>query len=68
LGIQVGGIFLKILPRLFLLMEGFEHLTLTDDALIKDPVMSYTPEKLCHHVVAQTLFANPPSKGAERQA
>jgi hypothetical protein len=41
-------------------MEGFERLSLADDGLIKDPMLSYASEQLRHHEAAQTLFTNLP--------
>jgi hypothetical protein len=64
----MGDFFLKSLLWLFLPMEEFEHLSLTNDGLIKDPMMFYTSEQLHHHEAAQTLFANPPPEVVEWQA
>jgi hypothetical protein len=36
----------------FLPMEGMEHLSLTEDGLDDDPVLSYSSAQLCHHKVA----------------
>jgi hypothetical protein len=52
---------------LFLPIEGFECLSLTDDGFGNDPGLSYTSEQLRHHEAAQALLTNPPLEGAERQ-
>jgi hypothetical protein len=48
-------------------MEGFECLSLTDDGLDDNPVLSYMLEQLQHHEAAQNLLINSPLEGAERQ-
>jgi hypothetical protein len=48
-------------------MEGFEHLSLIEDGLVKDPTLSNTLEQLRHHEATHTLFTNLPLEGAERQ-
>jgi hypothetical protein len=40
-------------------MEVIEHLSLTCDGLDDDPVLSYMPKQLYHHVVTHELLANP---------
>jgi hypothetical protein len=62
LGREIHEFFWSFLP-----MEGMEHLSLTEDSLDVDPVYSYTLDQLYHHEAAQTLLANPPPKGTERQ-
>jgi hypothetical protein len=48
-------------------MDGMECLSLTEDGLDNDPVLSYTPAQLHHHEAAQVLLANPPPEGTKRQ-
>jgi hypothetical protein len=48
-------------------MEGIECLSLADDGLDDDPMLSYTPTQLRHHEVTQALLTNPPREGTERQ-
>jgi hypothetical protein len=43
IGMPGTGDFLKSVPWLFLTMEGLKCLSLTDDGLIEDPALSYTP-------------------------
>jgi hypothetical protein len=47
-------------------MEGMECLSLTEDDLDDDPVLSYTSAQLCHHEAAQVHLTNLPPTGAER--
>jgi hypothetical protein len=47
-------------------MEGMERLSLTEDNLNDDPVLSYTLAQLRHDEVTQALLANPPSEGVDR--
>jgi hypothetical protein len=48
-------------------MEGMECLSLTEDDLDDDPMLSYTSPQLHHHETAEALLVNPPPEGAERQ-
>jgi hypothetical protein len=48
------------------LMEGMEHLSLTEESLDGNPVLHYMPTQLHHHEVVQALLSNPPTEGAER--
>jgi hypothetical protein len=41
-------------------MEGIEHLSLTNDGLDDDPMLSYTSAQLRHHKAVQALLAIPP--------
>jgi hypothetical protein len=47
-------------------MEGIERLSLTNNGLVDDAVLSYTPEQLFHHEAAQALLTHPPLEGTER--
>jgi hypothetical protein len=47
-------------------MERIERLSLTDNGLDDDPVLSYTLEQLRHHKVAQVVITNPTPEGIER--
>jgi hypothetical protein len=47
-------------------MEGMEHLSLIEDGLVDDPVLSYSLAQLHHHEVAQVLLGNLSPEGAKR--
>jgi hypothetical protein len=55
------------LPWSFLPMEGMKQLSLTNNGLDNNPVLSYSLAQLCHHKVSQGLLANLPPEGGERQ-
>jgi hypothetical protein len=65
LACQVGGIPEFFWP--FLPMEGMEHLSLSEDGLDNNPMLSYTSDQLRHHEAGQMLLANPSPEGVERQ-
>jgi hypothetical protein len=47
-------------------MEGMECLSLTEDDLDDDPVLSYTSTQLYHHEAARVHLMNLPPTGAKR--
>jgi hypothetical protein len=48
-------------------MDGMEQLSLTDNGLDDELVLSYMQAQLRHHEVVQVLLANSPPDGAEGQ-
>jgi hypothetical protein len=48
-------------------MEGIERLSLTDDILDDDPVLTYTPEQLHHHEAIEMLLTIRPLEGVVEQ-
>jgi hypothetical protein len=48
-------------------MEGIERLSLTDDILDDDPVLTYTPEQLHRHEATEMLLTIRPLEGVVEQ-